>query len=213
MQTFDITRVDRIFFESNDGISSTISSPQISGLDDNLIFSLPGSKQYSFEIDGTSGLSIFENSASFNGALLVGGQLGIVNMNVNPTTWGLFGTDSDGNLIVRINDGDGTTSIRNLKDIGSGSGGGLTSPIGTDDIANLAVTTEKLSNSAVTHSKLADNAVSTQEIENEAVTQDKLSNAVESTILSNRTRITALEANGGGSIDTLNDIGDVRCWI
>lgn len=56
----------------------------------------------------------------------------------------------------------------------SGGSGGLTGPVGTDDIQDAAVTTEKLANDVVTADKLADNAVATGNIQVHAVTTDRL---------------------------------------
>ena len=84
---------------------------------------------------------------------------------------------TDGYAITIINQNMDTidTALKQISDAAdSGGSGGLTGPVGTDDIRDAAVTTEKLAGDAVTADKLADNAVATGNIQVHAVTTDRL---------------------------------------
>ncbi len=84
---------------------------------------------------------------------------------------------TDGYAITIINQNMDTidTALKQISDAAdSGGSGGLTGPVGTDDIQDAAVTTEKLAGDAVTADRLANDAVATDNIQARAVTTDRL---------------------------------------
>ena len=126
VKTFDLRRVDRIFFDSNDQTNlSSLSTPQISGYQMNLRFTIPDNKNFRWYVGSDNVLSVENISSSdkvsvhvpFDAQkqLKVGSWTSIAGM--TKTTPGVFWLDGS-----EIKCYTGTKEV-SLSDIGTGGGG------------------------------------------------------------------------------------------
>ena len=109
--TFDLIRVDRVFFESNDGVDLTHSTPHITGKDNAFSIYVPNTKYIDVYCGSAKAASVYKTVTKIFGALSVTGSEPTVVANGH--MW-LDGKE----MYVRSGDAD-----YNLTNIGSGGGG------------------------------------------------------------------------------------------
>ena len=109
--TFDLIRVDRVFFESNDGVDLTHSTPHITGKDNAFSIYVPSTKYIDVYCGSAKAASVYKTVTKIFGALSVTGAEPTVVANGH--MW-LDGKE----MYVRSGDAD-----YNLTNIGSGGGG------------------------------------------------------------------------------------------
>ena len=109
--TFDLIRVDRVFFDSNDGVDLTHSTPHITGKDNAFSIYVPSTKYIDVYCGSAKAASVYKTVTKVFGAFSVtGGKPTVV---ANGHMW-LDGND----MYVRSGD-----ASYNLSNIGSGGGG------------------------------------------------------------------------------------------
>ena len=72
--TFDLRRVDRIFFDSNDNLDFTSTLPHVSGLLNNLIFYVPTTQTYSWYVSNTLQARLTDEKMLLSGSLRISGS-------------------------------------------------------------------------------------------------------------------------------------------
>ena len=133
VKTFDLRRVDRIFFDSNDQISATWATPGISGKSGNFFFQVPKGKSMNFWgrgipwmrfVSTTTGNNQFPRYVDINRPLLLDRQIKVGSFETETlatkATPGVFWLDGNN---IKCYTGSKEVS---LSDIGTGGGGGST---------------------------------------------------------------------------------------